>query len=145
MPAGGFRGEGIAMSKRAADDLNAIRGLVLAQLEAFAAGDAEAAFALLAPRMQARFASAEAFLDVVRAHCREALVAHRVQFGTVPPFQRPASYQPVLLTDAEGRRCLASCHYSHDEHGWRVTGWVSPTWLRDGFQALGPSRNTEET
>jgi hypothetical protein len=130
----------IVMSRPTPDDLNAMRGLILAQLGAFAAGDAEQAYSLASPALRARFASAQAFLDVVWSCCPETRTATEVRFGKMWIAQDSRRRGEVVqLIDAEGPTCLALCYFSKDENGWRINGWISPTWQRDGFQVLAPS------
>jgi len=111
-----------AAAEIAAQDTKAVRGVIEAQLAAFASDDAEKAWSYASPGIQQTFGSAETFIAMVRA--------------SYPVVYRPASvaflapqridgelYQGVRMTDAEGRGWLAIYRMQRQgDKSWRIDG-----------------------
>lgn len=115
-----FAGPGAAAEPPAAD-AQAARAVVEAQLQAFAADDAAAAFSHAAPALRERFGSAQAFMAMVR--------------GSYPVVYRPASVaflvaealdgeivQPVHFRDRAGVLWLATYRLQRQpDRSWRIS------------------------
>jgi hypothetical protein len=111
------------------DDVNAIRGLILAQLAAFAADDAELAYSFASPLIRGRFGTAEVFLGMVRDYYPDV---YRARGATFAPLRRDGdgyAVQIVELIDAAGRRSTAIYELSREGSGWRINGCVQGTSL----------------
>src|SRR5207247_1796879 len=104
------------------DDVNAIRGLILAQLAAFADDDAELAFSFASPMIQVRFGPAEVFLDMVRQFYADVYQARGAVFGPLRADSEGYALQVVELIDSGGQRKAACYELSRDERGWRING-----------------------
>src|SRR5689334_3628839 len=84
-----------------ADDVQAVRKVVEAQLDAFRKDDAERAFSYAAPGIRKAFGSAEHFMAMVRSQYAVVYRPHAVTFRT-PRRVGGDLVQPVRMTDQEG-------------------------------------------
>jgi Domain of unknown function (DUF4864) len=108
-------------------DARAVRQVVEAQLEAFAADDAARAFAYASASIQAQFGDANAFMAMVRSGypmvIRPAAVSFfqpQVEIGTPETVK-----QLVQLRDREGRLWMATYLLQRQGGaGWRISGCV---------------------
>lgn len=107
-----------------AADERAVREVIEAQLAAFAADDAEAAFGFAAPDIRRQFGDARAFLAMVR-HAYPAVYRPSSVAFFQPLGEPDAVQQLVQLRDSAGRPWLA--HYRLQRLpglGWRIEGCV---------------------
>jgi type II secretory pathway pseudopilin PulG len=105
-----------------AEDAQAVREVIEAQIDAFRRDDAEAAFALATPGIRATFGSAAHFLAMVRGAYAAVYRPRSVLFET-PLLVEGQLVQPVRLTDAEGRGWLALYPMERQPDGrWRTNG-----------------------
>ncbi len=107
-----------------ADTLAAIRNTILAQQQAFARGDAAAAFALAAPRLHDIFRTPAAFLSMVK---RDYLPVYRPKVFSFRPFAwiegRPV--QPVLVVGPDDVPKTALYLMERETNGsWLIAGVV---------------------
>ncbi len=108
-------------------DARAVRQVVEAQLEAFAADDAARAFSYAAASIQSQFGDATRFMAMVRGGypmvVRPAAVLFfqaQAEFGT-----KGTVSQPVQLRDREGRLWMATYLLERQTGtGWRISGCV---------------------
>jgi len=106
------------------DDINAIRGLILAQLAAFADDDAELAFSFASPLIQAHFGTAAVFLNMVREHYPDVYRARGAVFGVLRGDGGQHAVQVVRLLDSAGRHSVACYELSREGGPWRINGCV---------------------
>jgi hypothetical protein len=108
-------------------DARAVRQVVEAQLEAFAADDAARAFSYASASIQAQFGDATQFMAMVRGAYPMVVRPAAVSF-----FQAQAQLgapgtvsQPVQLRDREGRLWMATYLLERQTGaGWRISGCV---------------------
>jgi hypothetical protein len=106
----------------AAGDARAVRGVVTAQLDAFASDDAERAFSYAAPAIRTMFGTPERFLAMVRAGYPVVYRAASVTF-LVPLRAGAEIVQGVHLTDSDGALWLATYRLERQGDGvWRIKG-----------------------
>jgi hypothetical protein len=106
----------------ASGDARAVRGVVAAQLDAFAQDDAARAFSYAAPAIQAMFQTPERFVAMVRAGYP---VVYRNASATffVPQRDGEEIVQTVHLGDADGGVWLATYRLERQADGsWRIKG-----------------------
>ena len=105
----------------------AVRQVIEAQLEAFAADDAERAFSYASPAIRAQFGDANTFMGMVRGGYPMVLRPAAVSFfqaRTVDGADTTVS-QPVQLRDRGGRLWLATYVLERQAGvGWRINGCV---------------------
>ena len=111
-----------------AGDRDAVRGVIEAQLAAFARDDAEAAFGFASPEIQARFGDPETFIDMVRAAYRPVYRPAAVRFLDLDRSgARPV--QKVLVTAEDDTVFLALYVMQRQANGgWRIAGCVLSRW-----------------
>jgi hypothetical protein len=106
-------------------DKRAVRQVIEAQLEAFAAGDAGRAYAYASPEIQAQFGDANNFMAMVRSGYPMVIRPAAVSFF-LPQLEEgaPGSVkQLVRLRDAEGRLWIATYLLQRQAGaGWRIGG-----------------------
>ncbi|MDQ6685886.1 MAG: DUF4864 domain-containing protein [Pseudomonadota bacterium] len=103
-------------------DTRAVRAVVEAQLAAFAADDAAAAFAHAAPSIRALFANPDAFLAMVRAGYPVVYRPRSVSF-LLPVWVDGSLLQGVHMTDAQGALWLAVYQLERQaDKSWRIGG-----------------------
>jgi hypothetical protein len=106
----------------AAADARAVRGVVAAQLDAFASDDAQRAFSYAAPAIRSMFGTPERFLAMVRAGYPVVYRAASVTY-LVPLRSGTEIVQGVHLTDLEGALWLATYRLERQSDGaWRIKG-----------------------
>jgi hypothetical protein len=106
----------------AAADARAVRGVVAAQLDAFASDDAQRAFSYAAPAIRSMFGTPERFLAMVRAGYPVVYRAASVTY-LVPLRSGTEIVQGVHLTDADGALWLATYRLERQSDGaWRIKG-----------------------
>lgn len=111
-------------------DARAVRQVVQAQLDAFAADDAEGAFSYAATSIKTQFGDAAAFMAMVRGGypmvVRPATVSFFLPRADAAADGTPASaQQAVRLRDREGRLWVATYLLERQTgDGWRISGCV---------------------
>jgi len=106
----------------ASDEARAVRGVVSAQLDAFAHDDAARAFSYAAPAIQAMFQTPERFVAMVR---NGYPVVYRNASATffVPQRVGDEIVQSVHLGDGDGGVWLATYRLERQRDGaWRIKG-----------------------
>ena len=103
-------------------DVRAVREVIEAQLDAFRKDDAPRAFSYATEEIRKRFGTAETFLQMVRASYPVVYRPKTVTFE--PPLVALGEvFQPVRMTDAEGRGWLALYPMERNAAGnWRING-----------------------
>ena len=105
-------------------DAKALRGVVEAQLAAFAADDAERAFSYAAPPIRDLFKTPDRFLDMVRNRYPVVYRPSRVVF-LAPVIVDGQFVQAVQMTDASGALWLAVYQFDRQaDRTWRISGCV---------------------
>jgi len=103
-------------------DARRVRGVVQAQLDAFAAGDAARAFGYAAPGIRDAFGTPERFMEMVERRYAPVIRPAAVAF-LVPQVSGDAAIQGVHLTDASGDVWLAVYRLERQpDRNWRITG-----------------------
>ncbi len=103
-------------------DTAAVRTVVRAQLDAFAADDATRAFSYAASGIRDLFVSADNFMQMVRLSYPMVVRPAAVTFLT-PRRAEAQVLQPVQLTDSDGRMWLALYGLLPQADGsWRISG-----------------------
>ncbi|MCW5734942.1 MAG: DUF4864 domain-containing protein [Enhydrobacter sp.] len=117
--AGGAAAQGSALSD---GDRSAIRDTISKQVEAFRHDDADTAFGLASPTIQAIFGSAGAFMDMVRQGYQPVYRPKAFDFGEIVELDgRPT--QKVHVVGPEGRRVTAFYPMTQQSDGsWRIDG-----------------------
>ena len=105
-------------------DAQAVRAVVQAQLEAFAADDAARAFSFAAPGIQAQFQTPDNFLAMVRASYPMVYRPASVAFLN-PERAGELVVQKVHITDQQGARWIAlySLHRQQTLE-WRISSCI---------------------
>lgn len=106
-------------------DKRAVRQVIEAQLEAFAAGDAARAYAHASPEIQAQFGDADNFMAMVRRGYPMVIRPAAVSFFLPQPEAGAAESvkQLVRLRDQEGRLWMATYLLQRQAGaGWRIGG-----------------------
>lgn len=105
-----------------ATDASAVRGVVQAQLDAFAADDAQRAFSYAGPGIREMFGTPDRFLAMVRTRYPVVYRPSSVAF-LVPEALGDEVIQGVHLTDERGRLWLALYRLQRQgAAGWRING-----------------------
>ncbi len=105
-----------------AADTRAVRTIVTAQLDAFAADDAKRAFSYAAPSIREMFGSPDQFMAMVRGGYP---VVYRPQSVTFlnPEWVQGQLVQGVHLTDSSGDLWLATYRLERQpDRSWRISG-----------------------
>lgn len=111
-------------------DVRAVRQVVQAQLDAFAADDAERAFSYASASIQTQFGDATTFMAMVRSGypmvVRPAAVAFYLPQADDATPGAPASVrQEAQLRDRDGRQWIATYLLERQPgNGWRIGGCV---------------------
>jgi hypothetical protein len=114
------------------DDHNAIRGVILAQLEAFAAGDDERAFSFASDACRERFGDAVAFVEMVSRYYYDVYRARGARFGMLTEQESGTAVQIVRFLGAAGDRAGGAIYQlCRQPPGWRINGCVSAPWLSE--------------
>jgi hypothetical protein len=103
-------------------DARAVRAVIEAQLEAFAADDAERAYSYASTAIRTQFADAAAFMAMVRAGYPMVVRPAAVMFFQ-PRTADGAVLQTVQLRDRAGRLWRATYELEQQANeGWRING-----------------------
>ena len=110
-------GDGVSVA-----DATAVRSVVQAQLDAFAADDAKRAFSYAGSGIREMFGTAERFMAMVKASYPVVYRPATVAF-LVPEPLGDEVIQGVHFTDADGRLWLAVYRLQREgAAGWRIDG-----------------------
>ena len=102
----------------------AVRAVVQAQLDAFAADDAERAFSYAAPSIHKVFGNAPNFMAMVQGQYGMLVKPESVLF-LLPESAQGQVMQEVLLRDSTGRLWRATYRLEQGaDEGWRINGCV---------------------
>lgn len=113
---------GPADSTVAPSDGTAIRSVITAQLDAFRQNDADGAFRIASPQIEARYGDAATFLAAVRVGYPAVYRAHDVSFGPVGR-RDGAVVQQVGLVGPDGTGEVALYTMEREPNGvWRIDG-----------------------
>lgn len=105
-----------------ADDRSDVTAAISAQLQAFRADDAAAAYTHAAPNITNLFPTAEQFMSMVRRGYAQVYRAGNVTFGPMTA-EGTGFRQEVFLTDPEGRNWIASYTLARQPDGsMKITG-----------------------
>lgn len=103
-------------------DIEAIRGVIHRQIDAFRRDDAHSAFALVSPGVQQAFGTPERFLDTVRMAYRAVYRPSAVSFLELVVMGGDV-VQPVQVTDRSGAVWVAYYAMQRQRDGsWRTNG-----------------------
>lgn len=103
-------------------DSRAVRGVVEAQLEAFAADDAKRAFSYAAPSIREIFATPDQFMAMVRGGYPVVYRPRSVTFLN-PEWVQGQLVQGVHLTDSSGALWIAIYRLERQpDKSWRISG-----------------------
>lgn len=102
----------------------AVRAVIEAQLEAFAADDAERAFSYASPSIHEMFGTAPQFMAMVQGRYSMLVKPESVVF-LLPSSARGSVIQEVLIRDGEGRLWRAAYRLEPIADGsWRINACV---------------------
>ena len=105
-----------------AADMEAIRGVIHRQIDAFRRDDAHSAFALVSPGVQQAFGTPERFLDTVRMAYRAVYRPSAVVFLELVVMGGDV-VQPIQVTDRSGAVWVAYYAMQRQRDGsWRTHG-----------------------
>jgi hypothetical protein len=105
-----------------AADMEAIRGVIHRQIDAFRRDDAQSAFALVSPGVQQAFGTPERFLDTVRMAYRAVYRPTAVAFLELVVIGGDV-VQPIQVTDRSGAVWVAYYAMQRQRDGsWRTHG-----------------------
>jgi hypothetical protein len=108
-----------------AADVKAVRGVIEAQLAAFAADDADKAFSYAAPGIRAMFVTAERFLAMVREGYPVVYRPASVTF-LKPEWIQDKLIQRVQMTDAAGAPWMVVYEVERQaDRSWRIAACVA--------------------
>ena len=107
-------------------DEDAIRSAIIAQLEAFRQDDSDAAFAIAAPGIQAKYQNAEAFTAMVALAYPQVHRPRKIAFLDLVD-TNGLLLQQVLLTGPEGLEVLALFEMVLIDGDWRINGCMLAT------------------
>ena len=108
----------------APDEARAMRGVIEAQLAAFAVDDAERAFSYASPSIREMFGTADQFIAMVRGGYPVVYRPKSVGF-LLPELMGRDAVQRVRLTDASGAAWLATYNMQRQaDQSWRINGCV---------------------
>ncbi len=109
-------------------DQQAIQEVIAAQIEAFERDDAEAAFALASPGIQARFGNANNFIAMVRSGYQSVYRPQAKRFLELV-IAHGAPMQRVEILDQQGKLQVAVYAMEKQSDGeWRISGcWLMPS------------------
>lgn len=114
-------------------DTNAFQGIIKDQMSAFAAGNAQAAFAFATNSLQQRFQSPEIFMQMVKQGYQPVYRPQSVTFGQ-SKMTKLGPTQEVYVVGPKGNNWLALYSFEQQEDGsWRISGCYLTK--SDGFAA----------
>jgi hypothetical protein len=105
------------------NEANAIRGVITAQMGAFAKGDDALAFSFADPVIQAMFETPSWFMNMVRDLYQPVYAPRAVRFGGLHSQGPRDARQEVHVVGPDGVRCVA--HYElqlQNDGSWRISG-----------------------
>ena len=102
-------------------DRAAIRSIISSQLEAFQRDDADAAFALAIPEIQAQFGTVDNFMRMVKAHYQPVYRPRSVLFGDITTVHELPTQQIMLLSD-DGLVKALYLMQKQSNNNWRIAG-----------------------
>lgn len=105
------------------DHEEGIRAVITAQIEAFKRDDGEAAFAIAAPAVQARFRNARSFMNMVATTYPQAYRPRSIDFLDVVE-ANGQFLQKAWLIDHEGNDALAIYSLVLIDGAWRISGCI---------------------
>ena len=112
----------VAAEPVSASDTKAVRGVVEAQLAAFAADDAKRAFSYAAPAIREMFGTPERFVAMVRAGYPVVYRPANINF-LHPVWVDGQLVQGLHLTDGDGTLWLAIYRLERQpDKSWRISG-----------------------
>ena len=119
--AAGVLAGGASAAPVAPADAKAVRQVIQAQLNAFAADDAKAAFAYAAPSIRAQFGTADNFITMVRTAYPMVYRPANVSFAK-PELIAGAVVQTVQFADLEGGEWVATYRLQRQPKtkAWRI-------------------------
>jgi hypothetical protein len=104
-----------------ASDAQRVRAVIQAQLDAFAADDAERAFSYAAPPLQRTFGTPASFMRMVR-DSYPVVYRHVTVAFLEPELARDTASQAVHFTDADGGLWLARYRLERQgDRSWRIS------------------------
>jgi len=113
----------LALAAPANADPAAVKATITRQLDAFRAGDAEAAYALAAPRIKRMFPSPERFITMVRRGYPAVYDAGAPVFLRGKEIDTTNFAQEVALTDSAGTAWTALYTLAmQDDGSWQISG-----------------------
>jgi ClpP class serine protease len=113
----------LAFAAPASADPAAVRATIEAQLDAFRAGDAAAAYAYAAPSIKRMFPTPERFIGMVRRGYAPVYEANSPVFLRARDLGEGRYAQEVGLVDGEGQSWTALYTLARQDDGsWRITG-----------------------
>lgn len=105
-----------------ADDSGDVQAAITAQLDAFRAGDGNAAYSHAAPNVTAMFPTPEIFMSMVQRGYDPVYRSSGVTFGGLQP-NGSGFRQEVFLSDATGQSWIASYTLARQSDGsMKITG-----------------------
>jgi len=105
-----------------AADRAAIRHVIEGQLSAFARDDSAGAFAFASPGIQAKFGTADLFMEMVRTAYPPVYRPQKTDFGDLVAMP-DGPVQKVLFVGPDGRTVLALYSMEQEADGtWRISG-----------------------
>ena len=114
-----------AADEVSANDARAVRALVEAQLAAFASDDANKAFSLAAPAIQAMFVNPDRFLAMVRQSYPVVYRPASVSF-LQPEWIDGKLIQRVQMADADGTPWMVVYELERQaDRSWRIAGCLA--------------------
>ncbi len=114
-----------AADEVSASDARAVRALVEAQLAAFASDDADRAFSLAAPAIQAMFVNPDRFLAMVRQSYPVVYRPASVSF-LQPEWIDGKLIQRVQMADADGAPWMVVYELERQaDRSWRIAGCLA--------------------
>ena len=119
-----FAASASAAKEVSAEDRRAVRTVIEAQLKAFAANDAAAAYSHASPGIRAQFKDAATFMEMVRRSYPMVINPAATSFS-VPEWGAGVILQGVQIRDREGHywRALYELQRQPDLR-WRINGCV---------------------
>ncbi len=100
-----------------------IRGVIIAQIVAFASDDADAAWQYASEDIQQQFGSPGAFMGMVRSRYPAIFRAGSIEFLALVPHSGFV-VQTLRLKDPDGRFWNSAYTLTNTDEGWRIGGVV---------------------
>ena len=114
-------------------DSTTFQSIIKGQMQAFASGNARAAFSFATSTLQRRFQTPEFFMEMVRQGYQPVYKPKSVTFGR-SKMTKLGPTQEVYVTGPKGRNWLALYSFEQQQDGsWRISGCYLTK--SDGFSA----------